>query len=102
MAAMYNQIGNGYDATRCADPEILNAMARLLSVREGRLYVDVACGTGNYTVELARHFCSDAELQSGLLRLKADIETGAVQSVIHQYENDLGDYCFIFAEKMVN
>ena len=52
--------------------------------------------------ELARHFCSDAELQSVLLGLKADIETGAVQSVIHQYENDLGDYCFILAEKMVN
>lgn len=53
MVAIYNHIGNGYDITRCADPEILSAMARLLSVRDGGLYIDVACGTGNYTVELA-------------------------------------------------
>ncbi|EIK43346.1 putative MerR-family transcriptional regulator [Cellvibrio sp. BR] len=260
MTAIYNQIGNGYDTTRCADPEILSAMARLLSVRKDGLYIDIGCGTGNYTVELARlggewhafdqselmitqakaksslvqwsifdveqtsyssnsfhaalcslaihHFadlgrafaevarllqpsgkfvvftslpeqmnrywlnhyfpnmlarsveqmplldniqcalhaanlrvveierfsvsptikdlflysgkyqpeiylsqsvrsgissfrnlCSEAELQSGLLKLKADIETGKIESILNNYANDLGDYCFIVAEK---
>lgn len=263
MTAIYNQIGNGYDTTRCADTEILGAMERLLSVREDGLYIDIGCGTGNYTVELARlggewhafdqselmiaqakaksslvqwgifdveqtsyssnafhaalsslaihhfadlgrafaevarllqpsgkfviftslpeqmnrywlnhyfpnmlarsveqmplldkiqcalhaaklrlvdverfsvsptimdlflysgkhrpemylsesvrcgissfrNFCSDTELQSGLLKLKSDIETGTVKSIIDRYENDLGDYCFIVAEKVGN
>ncbi|OZY86895.1 hypothetical protein CBP51_07850 [Cellvibrio mixtus] len=53
MTAMYNKIGNGYDATRCVDPEILQVMARLLSIHAGGVYVDVGCGTGNYTVALS-------------------------------------------------
>lgn len=54
MDAIYNKTGDGYDNTRKADPGIVEALAKLLGVRPGGRYVDVACGTGNYTVELAR------------------------------------------------
>ncbi len=52
--AIYNQIGVGYDLSRQADPQLLDIMARLLMLREGGAYVDIGCGTGNYTVELSR------------------------------------------------
>jgi ubiquinone/menaquinone biosynthesis C-methylase UbiE len=55
MGAIYNKIGDGYDSTRKADPAIVKALAELLGVEHGGRYVDVACGTGNYTVELARN-----------------------------------------------
>lgn len=54
MSAIYNQIGKGYDTTRSADPEILNILASLLSLKENGLYLDAGCGTGNYTHELAK------------------------------------------------
>ncbi|HWV14793.1 MAG TPA: class I SAM-dependent methyltransferase [Cellvibrio sp.] len=54
MSAIYNQIGTGYDTTRSADPEILNILAGLLSLKENGLYLDAGCGTGNYTHELAK------------------------------------------------
>ena len=54
MSVIYNEIGKGYDATRCPDPEILNTLASLISVRENGLYLDAGCGTGNYTNELSK------------------------------------------------
>lgn len=54
MTAIYNDIGKGYDATRRADPEILNILMSLMSLHEDGLYLDVGCGTGNYTHSLAQ------------------------------------------------
>lgn len=54
MNGIYNEIGMGYDTTRCADPEILNILASLLSLNKNGLYLDVGCGTGNYTHELSK------------------------------------------------
>jgi len=54
MGEIYNEIGKGYDATRCADPEILNTLASLIALHKDGLYLDVGCGTGNYTVELSK------------------------------------------------
>ena len=54
MAAIYDQIGSGYDTTRKADPSIVGRLVALLSIKNGRKYLDVGCGTGNYTVELKR------------------------------------------------
>lgn len=54
MIAIYNEIGAGYDATRRADPEILNLLASLIALHNTGLYLDVGCGTGNYTAELAK------------------------------------------------
>lgn len=51
--AIYNRIGKTYDATRRADPFIAGRLNRYLNLQiEGR-YLDVACGTGNYTAYLA-------------------------------------------------
>ena len=50
--ALYDNIGRGYDNTRKADPDITKRLARHLNLRQGVRYLDVACGTGNYTVAL--------------------------------------------------
>lgn len=55
MSAIYDRIGDGYDTTRRADPEILAELSELLETRNEGTYLDIACGTGNYTSSLANH-----------------------------------------------
>jgi len=50
---LYDRIGGGYDTTRRADPHLTERLRRLLGVQSGGVYLDVACGTGNYTAALA-------------------------------------------------
>lgn len=50
---LYDRIGVGYDATRRADPEIVRQLTELLAAPAGARCLDVACGTGNYTIALA-------------------------------------------------
>ena len=54
MRTLYNKIGNDYDVTRKVDPEILHTFVELLGVKTNGKYLDIACGTGNYTVK----FCT--------------------------------------------
>lgn len=54
MEAIYDKIGDDYDTTRKADPVILKELKRLLSIQDSKAYLDVACGTGNYTAEIAK------------------------------------------------
>ena len=54
MAALYDRIGSGYDTTRKADPSIVGRLRALLCINNCRKYLDVGCGTGNYTIELNR------------------------------------------------
>jgi ubiquinone/menaquinone biosynthesis C-methylase UbiE len=51
--ARYDEIGAGYDDTRKADPYIASRIIHHLDVRDQGSYLDVACGTGNYTIEIA-------------------------------------------------
>ena len=51
--AKYEEIGVGYDATRRADPRIAARLRALLRPEPGWRYLDVGCGTGNYTASLA-------------------------------------------------
>jgi SAM-dependent methyltransferase len=51
--AKYDEIGVGYDATRRPDPRIVGRLRALLRLETGGRYLDVGCGTGNYTVSLA-------------------------------------------------
>jgi ubiquinone/menaquinone biosynthesis C-methylase UbiE len=51
--ALYDQVGSAYDATRCADPYLTNRLLTHLAAPEHARVVDVACGTGNYTLALA-------------------------------------------------
>jgi ubiquinone/menaquinone biosynthesis C-methylase UbiE len=39
------------------------------------------------------------EVQNGIAALKEDIMSGAIQTIINDYKNDLGDYLFLVAEK---
>lgn len=51
--AIYERIGKSYDVTRRADPYIAARLADHLQLKLDALYLDVACGTGNYTLALA-------------------------------------------------
>lgn len=51
--SIYDQIGRVYDTTRCADPYILSRLIEHLDIDPKKTYLDVACGTGNYTSALA-------------------------------------------------
>jgi len=53
MTALYDDIGSTYRSSRTADPAILATLAARLQVDPQRQYLDVACGTGNYTRALA-------------------------------------------------
>ena len=52
MKVLYDRIGRDYDATRRADPRIAQRIVSLLSASNGGEYLDLACGTGNYTIAL--------------------------------------------------
>jgi len=51
--AVYDEIGAGYDDTRKADPYITSRLIHFLELDDQGLYLDAACGTGNYTVAVA-------------------------------------------------
>lgn len=52
MNTKYDRIGKGYNETRKADPILLQNIIRLLAPEKNKLYLDIGCGTGNYTIEL--------------------------------------------------
>lgn len=45
----YNTIGEGYNQTRKADSTIVAQLLNLLNLKANGQYVDIGCGTGNYT-----------------------------------------------------
>lgn len=51
-AVRYDVIGQGYNVTRQADPYIAERLFRLLGPHRGHRYLDIGCGTGNYTAAL--------------------------------------------------
>lgn len=51
---IYDQIGRSYDETRSADPNIVTTICKLLSPKTDGHYLDIGCGSGNYTVALAQ------------------------------------------------
>jgi ubiquinone/menaquinone biosynthesis C-methylase UbiE len=52
---IYEQIGKSYDLTRRADPYIIERLAHHMQIKQNANYLDVACGTGNYTLALAQY-----------------------------------------------
>ena len=53
MPATYDRIGSSYARTRRADPGIVDAIAAELALAPTGRYLDLGCGTGNYTAALA-------------------------------------------------
>jgi ubiquinone/menaquinone biosynthesis C-methylase UbiE len=53
MKALYDDIGREYDTTRKADPQITERLRNHLQINNDSQILDVACGTGNYTVALS-------------------------------------------------
>jgi ubiquinone/menaquinone biosynthesis C-methylase UbiE len=49
----YDIIGKGYNNTRQADPFLVSRLLHLLNPKTDKLYLDIGCGTGNYTIALA-------------------------------------------------
>jgi ubiquinone/menaquinone biosynthesis C-methylase UbiE len=50
---LYNLIGQDYNTTRKADPHICKRLITLLSPEKSGSYIDIGCGTGNYTIALS-------------------------------------------------
>jgi ubiquinone/menaquinone biosynthesis C-methylase UbiE len=53
MNIKYDKIGTGYNSTRQADPYLAGRLFYLLQPKSDGLYLDIGCGTGNYTCFLA-------------------------------------------------
>ncbi len=53
MTARYDSIGTTYNATRRADPRIVDRIDALLGLPQGSRILDVGAGTGSYARELA-------------------------------------------------
>ena len=49
---VYNLIGTGYNTTRQSDPYIAGRLLQHLNPQIGEVYLDIGCGTGNYTIGL--------------------------------------------------
>lgn len=52
MPEKYDRIGMDYNQSRQADPYILDRLYQLLAPPTSGQYLDIGCGTGNYTIAL--------------------------------------------------
>ena len=55
MDIKYDKIGTGYNSTRKADPYLTEKLIYYLHPEKDKLYLDIGCGTGNYTIALAEY-----------------------------------------------
>ena len=53
MPVLYDSIGSTYTRSRRADPAIAQTLAQELRLSKSGAYLDLACGTGNYTLALS-------------------------------------------------
>lgn len=54
MEAKYDKIGTDYNLTRKADKYLVERLLEHLNPQKEGIYLDVGCGTGNYTIELQK------------------------------------------------
>lgn len=55
MEITYDKIGTGYNYTRVADGYISEKVKSLLAPKKNNHYLDIGCGTGNYTKKLSEN-----------------------------------------------
>ncbi|MHA2169128.1 MAG: class I SAM-dependent methyltransferase [Candidatus Kariarchaeaceae archaeon] len=81
----YNTIGRDYDSTRVADRYISQKLIQLLFRKQATNFLDLGCGSGNYTFELAKllgknMFAIDqSNLMINTIRKKRQFLTNLVQ-----------------------
>lgn len=79
MKAKYDQIGQHYDETRKADPYLVSRLLALLQPLADGQYLDIGCGTGNYTLALWQKGLSMQGIDpSGLMLARARNRSGAI------------------------
>ena len=61
------------------------------------IYLDTNVRNGISAFHLS---VNENEINSGLEKLKVDIESGKINQIIDNYESNIGDYCFVVAEKL--
>lgn len=54
MEVKYDKIGAGYNLTRKADTYLIEQLLYHLKPTKNGMYLDIGCGTGNYTDELQK------------------------------------------------
>jgi len=54
MEVKYDKIGKDYNLTRKADKLLTENLVKYLAPKVEGIYLDIGCGTGNYTIELQK------------------------------------------------
>jgi ubiquinone/menaquinone biosynthesis C-methylase UbiE len=88
----YNSIGKTYDSTRKADPVITQTLLKLLQPEHFGKYLDLACGSGNYTIALHQNGLNidGIDISDEMLN-KAKLKYSLVQWYLGNAENTLFD-----------
>lgn len=86
--AHYNNIGGNYNHTRKADPYIVDQIETMLIPKAGMTYLDIGCGTGNYTIALTdRGTVMQGVDPSEMMLLKAKSKRIDIEWTIANAEN---------------
>ena len=86
---IYNKIGSGYNTTRKADPYIAERLYSLLSPEENKTYLDVGCGTGNYTIRLAQMGVQFIGIDPSEIMLDEAKSKSSLVKWLHGYAEDI-------------
>lgn len=85
---LYDRIGIGYNNTRQADPFLAGRLFHLLEADPSKKYLDIGCGTGNYTIALAEKGVTITGVEpSAVMREQANARQSNVSFVTGSSEN---------------
>ena len=80
--ARFDEIGPLYDTTRRADPFLAGRLIEHLEVLPEQRYLDLGCGTGNYSLEVARRCARIIALdQSPIMISRAKTKSSATADI---------------------
>ncbi len=97
MIAKYDKIGLNYNSTRKADKYLSQRIIYFLNPKVDGLYLDIGCGIGNYTIALQD---KGLRINISIDKLRKHITSLKIKEVINSFENNLGGYLFVTAEKV--